>query len=541
MTDNAARFLGFAFASADLLFEIDPDGKVVFLMGATQRVLGMDQAMAMGRSWRDLMVEADHDLVDALLAGLGAADRRGPLRIELPAAGGRKTRRFGSLSACRLPQLAPNISCVLALAPGELDAKGAAPAAGNGLHDQAGFMAATQRLLDGARAAGLDLNLELVEFKGLHSGSEGMDDAAAQDVQRRISAAVRAESFRGDSAAKLGDEQYALIRSRAETPDHLLSRLEKAVASAGIPIDAKSASLAVTPETETLHTMRALRFALDSFIKDGSASAKIAFQTVLENTVTQASAFSSAVSERRFQLVYQPVVGLDDFELDHFETLVRLEPNKSPAKAIRMAEELELIEGLDLAIAEQVIAKLKAKGNGRLRLSANVSARSLMRPEFMTQLLKLISADQGVANRLIFEVTESATFDDLDFANTSIQRIRQHGAAVHLDDFGAGAASMAYLKAFSVDAVKIDGQYVKDVAEPGRDSTLVRHVVQLCDELGIQAIAEMVETVQAVDALIEVGVKYGQGWRFGRPTPEPTYQKPTQVRARRVGEVEGWS
>ncbi len=111
---------------------------------------------------------------------------------------------------------------------------------------------------------------------------------------------------------------------------------------------------------------------------------------------------------------------------------------------------------------------------------------------------------------------------------------------MHLDDFGAGAASMAYLKSFSVDGVKIDGQYVKEVAESGRDSTLVRHVVQLCDELGILAIAEMVETGQAVDALIGIGVKYGQGWRFGRPTPEPTYQRPPPVRARRVGEVESW-
>ncbi len=540
MTDNAARFLGFAFASADLLLEIDPDGKVVFLMGATQKVLGMEQSTAMGKAWREMIAAPDHDLVDALISGLGPADRRGPIRVELPSVGERKVRRFGAFSACRLPQVAPNVSCVLALAQASLDAESAPPAGEHGLHDHAGFMAATQKLLDGARAAGLDLNLELVELKGLQGAADGFDDEQTEAVFRRISAAVRSESYRGEGAAKLGSEQYALIRNRADTPDHLLGRLEKAAAAAGATIDAKSATLALTPEEAPLHTMRALRFALDSFIKDGSASAKTAFQTVLENTVVQATAFSTAVKDRTFQLVFQPVVELESLELDHFETLVRLEPNKSPAKTIRMAEELELIVGLDLAIAEQVIAKLSAKGNGKLRLSANVSAKSLVRPEFMTQLLKLIAAEPGIANRLIFEVTESATFDDLDLANTSIQRIRQHGAAVHLDDFGAGAASMAYLKSFSVDGVKIDGQYVKEVAESGRDSTLVRHVAQLCDELGILAIAEMVETGQAVDALIGIGVKYGQGWRFGRPTPEPTYQRPPAVRARRVGEVEGW-
>ena len=536
MTDNPARFLGFAFASADLLFEIEPDGRIAFILGAVQRVMGVDQAEAAGRTWREIIAESDHDLVAALIEGLGPADRRGPIKVELTAHPSRDMRRFAGFSACRLPQNAPKISCVLTLAPnlGEPDA----PLEGaHGLYDQPGFLAATKRLLDGARAAGLDLNVELVELKGL---AEAQPDAeAAELVSRRISAALRAESFRGQGAAKVGDDQYALVRSRSDGPDQLSSRLASAASAAGADVSVSSASLALSPESAPLHTMRALKFALDNFLSHGADSAKAAFQTVLETTVSEANAFSAKVKDRKFQLVYQPIIELASGELEHFEALVRLDGDKSPARAIRMAEELQIIQGLDLAVIEQVIKKLKTKGNGRLKIAANLSARSLMDPGFLTALLQQITGDADLPSRLLFELTETAALDSLDQANAAIQRLRQLGFRVALDDFGAGAASMAYLKSLSIDAVKIDGQYIQDLSEAGRDGALVRHIAELCNELNVDTIAEQVETQTVADALVKIGVRCGQGWHFGRPAPEPTYQQQT-ARVRRVGEVEGW-
>jgi EAL domain-containing protein (putative c-di-GMP-specific phosphodiesterase class I) len=348
------------------------------------------------------------------------------------------------------------------------------------------------------------------------------------------------ESLHGHGAARLGEDQFALIRPTSDTPDHMAGRLERAATAAGAAVNVRAASLTLTPESANLHVLRALRFALDSFLKDGAITAKTAFNTVLENTMTQAHAFSTLVKERKFHMVYQPVVELTTAELHHFEALVRLEDERSPAKTIRMAEELEIIEDLDLAVISKVIATLKDKGNSKLRLAANISARSLMRPSFMPAMLNLITSELDLSSRLSFEITESAVLDDLDLANTNIQRIRQHGFGVSLDDFGAGAASMAYLRALSVDSVKIDGQYVKDLADSSRDGALVRHIKQLCDELGVETIAVMVETSQTAEALVAIGVTYGQGWHFGKPSPEPTYQKPAVQRARRVGEVETW-
>jgi EAL domain-containing protein (putative c-di-GMP-specific phosphodiesterase class I) len=539
--DNPARFLGFAFASADLLFEIEPDGGIEFIMGAVKRVVGVDQAEASGQGWRKLVAESDHDLVAALIEGLGPADRRGPVKIELAPHPERSVRRFAGFSACRLPQNAPRVSCVLTLAPNIGEPESPPREGSYGLYDQEGFLGATRRLLEGARSAGFDLNVELVELKGLDEHTRQADEESAEKVTRRISAAIRAESFRGQGAAKLGDEQFALVRQRADGPDQLSSRLANAATCVGADISVSSASLPLTPESAPLHTMRALRFALNDFLSNGADSAKGAFQTVLENTVKDANAFSAKVKERRFDLVYQPIVELASGELQHFEALVRLDGDKSPAKAIRMAEELEIIQGLDLAVAERVCAKLQAKGSGRLKLAANVSARSLTDSSFVASLLELAMAGPDIAGRLLFEVTETAAIEDLDRANAAIQRLRQAGFKVFLDDFGAGAASMAYLKALSVDGVKIDGQYIQDLDGDERNAALVRHLTELCRELGVDTIAEQVETRAQADALLKLGARCGQGWHFGRPSAEPIYQSPsTPMRARRVGSVESW-
>ena len=205
-----------------------------------------------------------------------------------------------------------------------------------------------------------------------------------------------------------------------------------------------------------------------------------------------------------------------------------------------MAEELELIESLDFAVVERVVKKIKADRTGRLRLAANVSARSLMRHSFISNLLKLITVDPGLSDQLLFEFTETASITDLDVANTSIQRLRQHGFGVCLDDFNAGAASLSYLRSLSVDFVKIDGQYMREVAESRRDSAVIRHLVKLCDELGVATIAEMIETPDVAEAVSGLGIRYGQGWRFGRPSPEPIYERPNPPKARRMGAVESW-
>ena len=110
MADDAARFLGFAFASADLLFEVDPNGVVAFAVGAARQVAGVDLDALQGARLLDMIADDDQPTVEAFLSTLEPGDRRGPIRIALKPRPGRSLTRYAALCACRLPQLDPQVS-----------------------------------------------------------------------------------------------------------------------------------------------------------------------------------------------------------------------------------------------------------------------------------------------------------------------------------------------------------------------------------------------------------------------------------------------
>ena len=117
-----------------------------------------------------------------------------------------------------------------------------------------------------------------------------------------------------------------------------------------------------------------------------------------------------------------------------------------------------------------------------------------------------------------------------------------------LDDFGAGAASLAYLQQLTLDIVKIDGRYIRELQHGGRESTFIRHLVRMCAELKVQTIAEMVENAAAEDAVRRAGVDFAQGWLYGAPSDSPALRLAPAAAvavaprpaARRVGSVDSW-
>ena len=268
----------------------------------------------------------------------------------------------------------------------------------------------------------------------------------------------------------------------------------------------------------------------------------------VKRTVAEAGAFGDMVRGNRFRLVYQPVVSLADSSVHHYEALVRFDGDRSPFAMIRMAEELDIIEELDLAVAEQAVARIRADPEGALRLAVNVSGRTIISSRFLENITRI--AEPGdLADRLIFEVTETAAIDDLALARRHIEALQAMTLQVCLDDFGSGAASFAYLQQLPVDVVKIDGSYVRELTSSGRDDAMIRHLVSLCRELNVATVAEMVETTAVEDMLRRAGVDFAQGWLYGQPVTEPkSPAKPTAVAAkaappaiaRRVGAVEQW-
>ncbi|CAN5266703.1 EAL domain-containing protein [soil metagenome] len=540
------RFLGFAFASADLLFELDAQGTIVFAVGATHGVASADETQLIGKTWRDLVSQNDQLMVKAMLTGLESG-RVGPTTVEVvPGPGGE--RRFVSLSACRLPPQT-NISCAMLLSaptPIAVDAL----IDEHGFQDRSSFEQLSKGILSAAATVGQDLDLALIELPGLAAALHTVGPRKAAVLLKQFASAVRAESYAGAPAARLSDERFAVIRRKGPQPERIDHRLTRAIAGT-------DGAERLTSSTEILtieggvgsldRSIRALRYAMDNFANNGVGgfgvdSLNEAFNRSVQQTLAQAGEFGKMVKERRFSLVFQPVVSLKTGAVQHYETLVRFQDDTSPYKLIRMAEELDLIAELDLAIADQALARIIADETKKLRLAINVSGRSIMDPWFIAELRAMTSVGADIASRLVFEVTESAAIDNLAIADRHIQQLRGDGHTVCLDDFGAGAASYAYLQKLHVDVIKIDGRYVTELAEDGRDGTLVRHLVNLCRELGVTTIAEMISSPAIEDAARAAGVDCGQGFLYGQPAavPTPPVSLAPASFARRKGVVEQW-
>jgi EAL domain-containing protein (putative c-di-GMP-specific phosphodiesterase class I) len=545
LTPGSHRLLGFAFASADLLIEIAPAGGIAFAIGASEALSGAGEAELVGRPWRDFVAPADRPMLQALFDGLDGL-RGGPVVLRL-ARGADGVERAVSLSACKLPQNGGAISCALSRA-----SLGAA-AGPEGLHDRSSFESTAASLFETARATGAELELALVELSGLAAAQKTMSPDLAADARQRLAGLLRAQSHGGGAAADLGADRYALVRQRAgEAPAMLAQRLARLLdLDPRHGVQAAATSLAFTGEASASQVVRALRFSLDSFIRDGmsevaSLTLGEAVARSMRKTLLNVGALSHAVSEKSFRLVYQPVVDLKaGGALHHHEVLVRFGDDASPFPLIRMAEELDLIQPLDLAILEQTVERLAV--DGKLTLAVNISGRTIGSPDFVEAVRAMLVGRPQVRGRLMLELTESAAIDDLPLADRHLQALRAEGCQICLDDFGAGAASLAYLQQLSLDVVKIDGRYIRELQHGGRESTFIRHLVTMCGELGVKTLAEMVETPQAEEAVRRAGVDFAQGWLYGpaidhpgpplteaAPAPQPVLAK------RRKGVMEGW-
>jgi len=514
------RFLAFGFAAADLLLEVGTDGCVTFGLGAGEAVLGVSDRTMAGRPWTSLFCPDDHAMIEALFSGLSDGTRAGPVVACVAAAPDRPTR-YASLTAIRLTQNKGAISCALSRATG----RGAA-----GLLSREDFEARATELLAGSSEA---LELAFVEFTGL---SEATTDMAPAEVEALISGALRAQAYRGEAPTVVGPDRYALVHSGEEPTEALSGRIEQVLSKAGVEgVTAEASALPLTGVARPKQMAQALRYALNQVLENGLTRAlpedlSQALDRAMQATLSKAGQLGAAIKHRRFTLAYQPVVSLRDGGLHHHEVLVRFGSDGSPFPTIRMAEEMDLIEPLDMAILEETLFALQK--DPKLMLAVNVSGRSLMSDGYVQGALRLLKDRRWARGRLMFELTESAAVEDLGEADRRIQDLRAAGCEVCLDDFGAGAASLAYLQQLTLDLLKIDGRYIRDLQHGGREATFVKHLVNMCGELGVRTLAEMVETTDAEEAVRKAGVDFAQGWLYGRARDVPADEESIAARGR---------
>jgi len=230
-----------------------------------------------------------------------------------------------------------------------------------------------------------------------------------------------------------------------------------------------------------------------------------------------------ALLEERFFLVFHPIVSLPNGKVSHYEVLIRMrgEDNETiePIEFIPVAERMGLIHSIDLWVVENAIdflAKLPAD-KANISLSINLSSMAFRGEYLLPTIKEKLDLTWVDAKRIIFEITETAAISNFEQTRQMITKIQALGCKLSLENFGAGFRSFNYLKASSVDYVKIDAQFIHNLIDNPTDQALVKTMAELARNLGKKTIAEYVDTPEVMNKLTELGVDFGQGYLFGKP------------------------
>ncbi len=233
-----------------------------------------------------------------------------------------------------------------------------------------------------------------------------------------------------------------------------------------------------------------------------------------------------ALDGDEFELFAQPIASLSsDSSIPRFEVLLRMrdgDGGQIETKALfSAAERYRMMPQIDRWVVSATIAKLAAAEQaveGQEAIFAiNLSGQSLGDDDFLKFIEEEIDQSSVKDSSLCFEITESAAVSNLKKAQAFIDRLRERGCQISLDDFGAGLSSFAYLKNFNVDTLKIDGSFIRDIAENRISESMVAAITQVAKVMNLKTVAEYVESEETLALIRELGVDFAQGHIIGRP------------------------
>ncbi len=521
LKDERNRFLAFAFAAADLLIEVDGAQRIRFAAGAADGLAGRALAALTGSDFLALFEPGDRTVIGAAIKRLAGRSRMEPIALRMVRPDG--TSVGVALSGCRMPFTPGAIHfAVSALRPSLAESSGAST---SNLLSRDVFEKSILACLNQPETLSEDAALNLFQLDGVEDLRARGGESAIDALFSEIGGSLRAYAV-GGLAGQIGPNKLAAVTDSTASVDFSkeIAAILKLHDPEGSRLHVKELEVALEIANLTLEdAAKALSYTLQEFAAGGISKLPFAslvdgFGEMMAKTAKRVTGFRNALGARGMKLVFQPVVELAQRRIHHYEVLTRFSDGGSPFETIEFAERVGLIQELDLVVAERALKFLDDAGpRCPAHLAVNISGRSIQDNAFVAELEKLLDRHAGLRSRLMFEITESNNIPDLPQANQFIQDLRRAGSRICLDDFGAGAASLPYLRAFHVDYIKIDGAYVRRMEESDRDLQMMHAVVGLCRQVKTAIIAEMIETQQQAQSLLDLGVDFGQGYYFGRP------------------------
>lgn len=396
-------------------------------------------------------------------------------------------------------------------------------------------------LLDNAHLRSIRLGLEigvvLLEVLNLKDVNDTLGYEIGDDALRKLADRFRNLSQKNMLIARWSGDKFALLIEGETIRTSMESVARRMLDGLSAPLCVSQhhllltgcSGLVVCPDDADHPTdlVKHANFSLNRAKKEGPGSIVQYSKSIRDSTQTSfffENALYSAQQQKEFYLEFQPIVKSGVRNLVAIETLLRWKSAThgiiGPDKFIPILEHSGLIVSVGrwvLCTACGVASTLATQRGIDFRIAVNVSARQLLHPEFYSDVLTAIREANLAPNYLELEITETVLIENSDAAREILRRLREKGIRIAIDDFGTGYSSLSYLRRFPVDTIKIDRSFVRAMDEDPDAIIIVRAIINLARELGLEVVSEGVETDDQEKLLNTLGSNYQQGYWFSKP------------------------
>jgi len=380
--------------------------------------------------------------------------------------------------------------------------------------------------------------MDLDQFKVVN---DTCGHTAGDELLRQLSKVLNHEVRKRDTLARLGGDEFGVLMEHCslEHAKRVARTLQKAVQDYQFSWEEHTfkigVSIGLVAITETTPGLSELMKQADAacYMAKDMGRNRIHVYHDEDETLAQrhgemqwVTRIHKALEEDKFCLYAQPIVPLDSRTDIHYELLIRMKGEKGelipPGAFLPAAERYNLMAQLDHWVIKSAFALLIE--NPRFLeqinfISINLSGQSLTENNVLDFIIMQLDESGIDGTKICFEITETAAISNLSTATKFISTLKGLGCRFALDDFGSGLSSFGYLKNLSVDYLKIDGMFVKDIVDDPIDRAMVKSINEIGQVMGMQTIAEFVENDEIKDMLREIGVNYAQGYGIGKPQP----------------------
>jgi len=380
------------------------------------------------------------------------------------------------------------------------------------------------------------LYLDLDQFKLVN---DTCGHPAGDQLLKQITGVLQSRVRSGDTLARLGGDEFGILLQNCLLDQALrvAENLRQAIRDYRFiwqdGVLAVGVSVGIVEITSETPTVASVMSAADVACYAAKDQGRNRVQLYKPDNVPErhremhwVSKLARACDESRFELFYQPIVpiGKTPQDREHFELMLRLRDEAGclvlPAEFIPAAERYNVMPSIDRWVVRQALDRLVhrvASGVKPYTIAVNLSGTSLNDERFLEYLIAELSAHDLAPGAMCFEITETAAIANLGNVVYFMRELKTRGCHFALDDFGSGLSSFMYLKTLPVDYLKIDGQFIENVTRDPVDRSMVEAISQVGRAMGIQTIAERVESAEVLTELGRLGIGFAQGFHIAEP------------------------